>query len=116
MQIQDLNIVIPKIQRHFKKNPNASISAMFRNLRKLSYLSFIGDYSILSIIVTTISEMGIVISKSALQYAARQSEELKGQTTLLRQLLNDHKLILKNLAETLYDKRKDQETSNLSSK
>lgn len=87
--IQSLDGAKMKMQKHFTKYPNASISAMFRELRKSPSLYFFGDYVLLSSIVSTMQELGIEVKKRPLQRAIQQSPELKGQKALPRQLLND---------------------------
>jgi hypothetical protein len=87
--IQDLKTAIPLIQKHFSKYPTASISAMYRKLRSRKDLSSFGDYPIISIIVSTVLDMGLSIKRASLRRAFRQSSELKGKTLLLNQLIND---------------------------
>jgi hypothetical protein len=88
MIIQDLESVKPTIQAHFKRYPNASISAMFRRVRKSPRVSFFGDYPLISLIVTTANDMGIVVSRPALRRACRLTKELKGKVLMVDQLLN----------------------------
>lgn len=87
-QFQALDWAVPKIEKRFRKNPNSSLSAIFRDLRKSLSLSLFGDYPIVSVIVGTLKRLGIKVARSKLRYALRQSEELKGKRDLVSQLLN----------------------------
>lgn len=87
--IQDLESVKPTITSHFKRYPNASVSAMFRKLRKSPRVSFFGDYPILSLIILTMNELGITAKKLAIQRVFWMSEELKGQRSVLHQLISN---------------------------
>ena len=87
--IQDLESVKPTIQSHFRRYPKASVSAMFRKLRKSPRVSLFGDYPILSLIITTMNELDIVAKKLAVQRVFWISEELKGQRIILRQLISN---------------------------
>lgn len=89
LTIQDLESVKPTIESHFKRYPNASVSAMFRKLRKSPRVSFFGDYPILSLIITTMNELGIIAKKLAVRRVFWISEDLKGQRSVLRQLLSN---------------------------
>lgn len=88
MEIQDLEWAEAKITKHFQKNPRASISAAYRNLRKAPRLSFFGDYVLMCVVVGVLYELDIPIKKRSLQWAMYQSEELKGNRAVLHQLLN----------------------------
>lgn len=61
---------------------------MYRKIRKSPRVSFFGDYPVMSLIVTTINDMGIKVGRSALRRACRQSKELKGKILMVDQLLN----------------------------
>lgn len=91
-EFQDLNWAIPIIQKKYSKNPNSSISAIFRYLRRKPHLSLFGDYPLLSIVLKTILEIGIKPKRNQVLYALNQSEELyqlskKDKNNLLDQLL-----------------------------
>jgi len=93
MQYQDLSLAKDRIIKKYMKNPNSSISAMFRSLRGKSYLSLIGDYPILATILNTTSALGIRQTRPQITYALNQSEELKyfskkDKNELLDQLIN----------------------------
>lgn len=93
MKYQDLEMAKNKITKMYMRNPNRSISATFRILRENSYVSFIGDYPILSSIVTTIISMGIRPSRFQVTYGFNQSDELRSllkqeKNSLLNQLIN----------------------------
>lgn len=74
--------------KQFKKNSNASISALFRRLRKDKRFSLIGDYPIISTVLQARHELGLKSDKNKLLYATRQSEELKGKKKLLDCLIS----------------------------
>lgn len=74
--------------KQFNKNPNASISALFRRLRKDKRFSLMGDYPIISTVLRTRHELGLRTDKTKLLYATRQSEELKGKKKLLNCLIS----------------------------
>lgn len=78
----------PGLVKKFTKNPNASISTAFRNLKKNPKYSIFGDYPIISLIVETMREQNIEISRQKVRYALKQSEELKGKSKLIDALLN----------------------------
>ncbi len=93
IQFQDLSLAIPKIERRYIKNPQSSMSATFRFLRKQYSFSFFGDYPILSAIFRTILELNINPSRYQTIYAFNQSEELvalskKDKNCLLDQLIH----------------------------
>lgn len=92
MQYQDLEIAKNKIIKMYMRNQNRSISSTYRTLREKSYLSFFGDYPILSSIVTTIITIGIKPSRFQVTYALNQSDELRRlskqeKNSLLNQLI-----------------------------
>lgn len=93
MQYQDLEMAKNKIIKMYMRNPNRSISATYRTLRKKPYFSFFGDYPILSSIVTTIISIGLKPSRFQVTYALNQSGELQSllkheKNSLLNQLIN----------------------------
>lgn len=112
--IQDLSNAKPKIEKHFRKRPGASISAMYRQLRHSPRYSLIGDYPILSLIVSTVSELGIVIKPLAVRRAMRLSPELKGQKLILTQLFNPQ-LTLRNSPQMPANSRISEQTIHTSS-
>lgn len=112
---QDLNIAIPVIQKHFSKNPNASICAIYKILRRRQSLCLFGDFPIISIIVTAMQDMGIPVRRRLLLKTFRQSEELKGKILLLDQLLSD-KITHKDFSKLSYNKWNSGETTIVSSK
>ncbi|KKQ08911.1 hypothetical protein A3E66_04665 [Candidatus Daviesbacteria bacterium RIFCSPHIGHO2_12_FULL_37_16] len=114
MYLQDLESAKIKIQKHFAKYPQASISAMFRELRKSQSICMFGDYSLIRLIVSTMQELGIEVRKRPLQRAIQQSPELKGQKTLPRQLLNDEMAVGYN-TEMPSNEPKDGKTTKASS-
>lgn len=113
--IHDLESTKIKIQKRFAKYPKASISTMFRDLRKTQTLHFFGDYPLMRLIVVTMHELGIEVRKRPLQRAIQQSEELKGQKLLSRQLLEDE-MAVGNSPKTPQDRQKQDETTIASSK
>src|SRR3989344_5916303 len=115
MYLQDLDSAKIKIQKHFAKYPSASISAMFRGLRKSQSVIFFGDYALMRLIVVTMRELGIEVRKRPLQRAIQQSLELKGQKSLPQQLLNDEMAVGYN-AKMPQNEPKDGKTTIASSK
>ena len=115
MYLQDLDSAKIKIQKHFAKYPSASISAMFRGLRKSQSVIFFGDYALMRLIVVTMRELGIEVRKRPLQRAIQQSLELKGQKSLPQQLLNDE-MAVGYIAKMPRSERKDGKTTIASSK
>lgn len=104
--LQDIRSVKPKIIKHFKRCPNASVSAMFRVLRKSPALSFFGDYPIIAFILEIIDEVGIKIKRPRLLRAIRQSPELRGQKLLINSFLSNEIAIRKKtqvVQKTLFD-------------
>ena len=87
-QIQNINIVVPRIRKHFQKYPAASVSAMYRSLRSKAYLSLFGDYLILATIVAETPEIGVFPNRNQIKRAMRCSAELSGQRPLLKTLLD----------------------------
>src|SRR3989344_6784547 len=112
---QDLNIAVPVIQKHFSKYPQASISFVFRKLRRRQSLSFFGDYPIISVVVITMREMGIPIKRRLLRKPFNQSEELRGQILLLDQLLSNE-IPHKDFTKMPYNTRHSGKTTNASPK
>ena len=112
--IQNLDSAKMKVQKHFTKYPNASISAMFRELRKSPSICMFGDYSLIRLIVSSMQELGIQVRKRPLQRAIQQSPELKGQKTLPRQLLNDE-MAVGYSTKMSQNRRSDGKTTNASS-
>lgn len=115
MYLQDLESAKIKIQKHFAKYPQVSISTMFRGLRKSQKIIFFGDYALMRLIVVTMKEMGLEVRKRPLQRAIQQSPELKGQKTISQQLFNDE-MAVGYSAEMPNNEPKDGETTIASSK
>lgn len=118
IQYQDLSLTKNIIIKKYIKNPNSSVSAMLRSLRKKSYLSFIGDYPILATITNTISVLGINPSRPQIIYALNQSEELKyfskkDKNALLNQLVKPPYVQIKPVKNAL-QKTKMQKMNNSS--
>jgi hypothetical protein len=86
-KFQNLNWAHPFVKKKFRKNPNSSISAIYRKLRGDSHLSLIGDYPIFSLILSEITSLGIKPKPTILRYALKQSNELKGKSLILKALL-----------------------------
>lgn len=119
MQFQDISWAKPRITKMYMKNRNRSTSATFRKLRNNSYLSFIGDYPILHIILQTISELEIYPSRFQVNYALNQSGELNTyskqyKSKLLSQLFKTTHVQTK-LAENSQGNTKIQKMTNVSS-
>ncbi|MFC1700378.1 hypothetical protein ACFLZ4_01900 [Patescibacteria group bacterium] len=83
----DLNEARPMIKRHFKRSKNASISAIFRKVKKDARFSVYADYPIASLITEVMNEMGIKTTKKKLVYALKDSKDLQGKSLLMKQLL-----------------------------
>ena len=115
---QDLSLAKDRIIKRYMKNPNSSISAMFRSLRGKSYLSLIGDYPILATITNTISTLGIKLTRPQATYALNKSEELKcfskkDKNELLNQLTNPSSVQVYTRISSL-QQAKSQKTNNVS--
>lgn len=87
IEFQNLDWTTEIIIKRFKRNPNSSVSALFRKLRKSPSLSLFADYPIISHIINTLSSVGIYPERNKVAYALRQSVELKGQRSFLNSLL-----------------------------
>jgi len=87
MEYYNLDEAKPLIIRRFKSNTNASISAMFRTLINHPKFKVFGDYPIISLIVGEMKTLRIPVDKDKLIYALRQSEELKGKSGVVEDLL-----------------------------
>ena len=101
MQYQDLSLAENKTIKMYIRNPHRSISATYRTLRKKSYISFFGDYPILSTVVITVIRLGITPSRFQVTYALNQSDELQNllkqeKNSLLNQLTNPTHVPLKS--------------------
>jgi len=89
-RIQSLDNAQEKVLKHFKKHPTASISAMFKNLRKDDRISLIGDYPIISVIVTSMYALNLRVKRRNVFKALRQSQELKGKRVIINSLFSDN--------------------------
>lgn len=101
IQYQDLSLAENKTIKMYMRNPHRSISATYRTLRSKSYVSFIGDYPILSTVVTTFISLGKTPSRFQVTYALNQSDELQNllkqeKISLLNQLINPIHVPLKS--------------------
>lgn len=86
---QDLENAKRKIERIFTRNPHASPSATFRDLRSMVTVSFFGDYPILSTIFDIMNELGIQPTRFQINYCFNQSEELNNEPKKIKmELLN----------------------------
>lgn len=88
-------IIVKKI---LKKNPNFNISRLYNRLRSYRRLSSLGDFFILELISSTMSEMRFPPDRNKFRYAYNQSPELKRNNrnekrSDLNQLLNTKKSI-----------------------
>lgn len=97
MKIQDAEYAKKITQGLFKKNPRRSISAAYRYLRKNPKLTFIGDVIILFVLVHTVRDMGIPISRKRVLYALNILEEMK---TALK---NEKNHLLEQLIKPIHD-------------
>lgn len=112
--LNDLESTKIKIQKHFSKHPQASISAMFRGLRESQTLHIFGDYALIRLIVVTMHELGIEVRKRPLQRAIQQSQELKGQKLISQQLFNNE-IAVGNSTEMPHNEPNHNEMTNASS-
>jgi hypothetical protein len=78
--MQDGSLIESQVINKFKKNPNSSISAAFRFYRKHNYYSWIGDFIILSIIISAINTAGVPLKRNKILYALNQSDEFKNES------------------------------------
>ena len=77
MLIQSLQVAGFYVTSILKSGKRVTISSIFTYLRKLDNLSFIGDFPIISFIVSKISDRGISVNVREIVKAFRQSSELK---------------------------------------
>lgn len=75
--MQDITLIVPQVIKTFKKNPNRSISAVFRKYRDNPCYSAIGDIPILITITNTMKQIGINPSRWQTLYTLKQIEEVK---------------------------------------
>ena len=86
---QDLEIVKSKVKRIYTRNPHASPSATFRNLRHMATVSLIGDYPILSTVFNIMNELGVQPTRFQINYCFNQSDELNDEPKKIKmELLN----------------------------
>lgn len=76
-EYQNSDWIIPIVQKKYTINPNSSISALFRGLRKHPRFQLFGDYPLLAVIVKTIFGMGLNPKRNTITYALNESEELR---------------------------------------
>ncbi len=87
MQIYTLIPLQPKLIKHYKKYPKASISAQFRLITENPSYAIFSDYVVLAFVVSCARAAGIKVSKSQIQRTLRMSVELKGNRQVLACLL-----------------------------
>ncbi len=93
MEIQDLSSLNTYLQGRLRRSPNARLSALFRNCRKHSRISYIGDYPLICHLIQSIySATKRNASRWEVLRAFNTSQELsafskKDKTILLNQLL-----------------------------
>lgn len=97
-EYQDLETARPFIRKTLETNRkrgcNTSVKALFRNLRKKSYLSFFEDWPIIWVILDTFKQEKEKTTPSRIQTAIKQSKEYsdlrkKEKTAWLRELSRD---------------------------
>ena len=118
MKYQDLSLAKKQFLKMYMKNPNRSISATFRSLREKQYISFIGDYPILSCLIKTVYSLGLIPSRFQVRYAFNLSEELndrskKDKSILLDELFNTAYVQTKSL-KNLSQETEIKKLSNIS--
>lgn len=91
MLIQNLQIASSYVTSTLKSGKHVTIASIFTYLRKLDNFSFIGDFPIISFIVSKISDRGISVNVQEIVKTFKQSDELKvyGRT---------NNILVKNLA------------------
>lgn len=87
MKIYTLDPIKKPLQRHFRKHPKASIYSAFKKYRKVEKYKMFGDYPLISLITFTVAELGIKPSEISVKKALRISKDLKGRSTVSKQLL-----------------------------
>lgn len=92
-EYHDTEFIDETVKNLFTKNPNRSLSAAFRKLRRFTRLSLIGDYPLLFRIIRIARSTGTIINRENIRYAFNQSEELKllrkkDKNTLIDQLFS----------------------------
>ena len=97
------------IDRQLKNNPKKSISRLFAKLRMYRRLSYCGDFQILNIIISALTELEIKINRNKLLYAYNKSPELKQNSKEdkqadIDQLTNFNKVIEKQQPVTQNNK------------
>lgn len=100
IKIQNLDWITQKIIKRFKKNPNSSVSALFRELRRSPNLSLFADAPLIAHIVNTLASVGIYPKRSQISYACRYSPELKGRKSFLNSLLSATCSHLRNITSS----------------
>lgn len=108
IKIQNLDWITQKIIKRFEKNPNSSISALFRELRRSPNLSLFADAPLIAHIVNTLASVGIYPKRSQISYACRYSPELKGRRSFLNSLLSANRSQL----QTIIPSRKQEKVRN----
>lgn len=76
-EYHDTEFIDETVKNLFTKNPNRSLSATFRKLRRFTKLSLIGDYPLLFRIIRVARSTGASVNRENIRYAFNQSEELK---------------------------------------
>lgn len=117
-QHQNNKYITGLIKRQLENNPKRSISHLFSKLRKYKRLSGHGDFQILNLIVSALTELKIKIDRNKLRYAYNKSLELKRNTKVekeadIDQLLNLTEFVKKHHSDcqNTKDNRKDDQFS-----
>jgi hypothetical protein len=77
IHFQDLQWVIDKSTKEFKRDPHRRISSLFRDLRKHAAYSFFGDYSLLWAIAESQRQVGLKPVREQFVTACQYSTEYK---------------------------------------
>ena len=76
-QFQDLQWIIDRSTKQFKKNSKRRLSSVLRDFRKHRNFSLLGDYSILWAIAWTMEKLKLPRKRKQFYNACRQSEEFR---------------------------------------
>ena len=94
MLIQDLTSASPHITSTLKSGKHVTISSIFAYLRERNDLYWIGDFPIISFIVTKIFNSGKELNASEIVKTFKRSDELKvygrSNNILVRSLATKH--------------------------
>lgn len=121
-QYQNNKHIAGLIKRQLRNNPKRSISRLFTKLKGYKRLSYYGDFQMLYLIVSTLTELKIKPDRNKLLYAYNKSPELKQNSKEekqadIDQLLNHAEFVKKHHSscQNTKDNRKTDQFSITSS-